>query len=213
VVLEDGPENGQKADGHQAYGRGLKVGPENTRRTDVFRGKATRQKDVLRTTATRRTDVQKDFKIKQETGHQNPDHDGYFSPLELPAVSQHTTKACSMTIILLLELLIALLLLLPQTKTRAHNITNLSRCLQIPHSYVRLLEICCCWSVDTRRSQCPLPVSTHEFVDFMNQALNGLRGKCMTRVSQGNSGPVSVFQSGRWRFNPRPSRCVLEQDT
>jgi len=26
-------------------------------------------------------------------------------------------------------------------------------------------------------------------------------------------GSRSVFQSGGWRFNPRPSRCVLEQDT
>jgi len=29
----------------------------------------------------------------------------------------------------------------------------------------------------------------------------------------GSVGSRSVFQSGGWRFNPRPSRCVLEQDT
>jgi len=37
-----------------------------------------------------------------------------------------------------------------------------------------------------------------------------------TRTSSGDCGSEvsrSVFQSGDWQFNPRPSRCVLEQDT
>jgi len=29
---------------------------------------------------------------------------------------------------------------------------------------------------------------------------------------EGTAVSRSIFQSGGWRFNPRPNRCVLEQD-
>jgi len=37
--------------------------------------------------------------------------------------------------------------------------------------------------------------------------------KCLEVAVSGSAVSRSVFQSGGWRFNPRPSRCALEQDT
>jgi len=54
--------------------------------------------------------------------------------------------------------------------------------------------------------------SREQLVAFRDPA--GLLPKVRPDVGDcGSVGSRSVFQSRGWRFNARPSRCVLEQDT